>query len=440
MEKVDILINARWVIPVEPDVRARDHWSVAIHHGRVVDVLPTARALERYAADKCFERPRHALLPGLINAHTHAAMSLMRGIADDLPLMDWLKDHIWPAERRWVSAEMVADGTELAVAEMLRSGTTCFNDMYFFPEVSARIAARLGIRASIGMIVLDAPNAWAETAAECLAKGLELRDEYRDHPLISTTFAPHAPYTVSDESLVKIRRLSDELDVPIHTHLHETDDEITHSVAQHGERPLARFARLGMLTPLLEAVHMTHLDESELAGIAGSGLSVVHAPESNMKLASGACPVVRLLDAGVNVALGTDGAASNNDLDMIGEMRSAALLAKHVTGSAAALGAGEVLRMATLNGATALGLQEQTGSLTAGKWADMFCIDLARIATQPIYDTVSQIVYAATREQVTDTWIAGRHLLADGVLTAVDEADLIRRAGDWQARITAAQE
>jgi 5-methylthioadenosine/S-adenosylhomocysteine deaminase len=440
MEKVDILINARWVVPVEPDVRARDHWSVAIRHGRVVDVLPTSRALERYAPEKRIDRPRHALLPGLINAHTHAAMALLRGIADDLPLMDWLRDHIWPAEQRWVGAEMVADGSELAVAEMLRSGTTCFNDMYFFPEVTARVAARLGIRASIGMIVLDAPSVWAETGAEYLAKGLELRDEYKGHPLISTAFAPHAPYTVGDDSLLKIRRLSDELEAPIHTHLHESEDEIDQSIAQHGERPLARFARLGMLTPLLQAVHMTHIDEEELAGIAATGMSVLHAPESNMKLASGACPVVRLLKAGVNVALGTDGAASNNDLDMIGEMRTAALLAKHVTGSAAALNAGEVLRMATLNGAIALGLQEQTGSLTAGKWADMICIDLARLPTQPVYDAVSQIVYAATREQVTDTWVAGRHLLADGVLTAVDEEVLIRRAGDWQARITAAQE
>lgn len=436
MEKVDTLINARWVIPVTPDCAPREDHSIAVHHGRIVALLPAAEAAARYQARETLERPDHALLPGFVNSHTHSPMSLLRGLADDLPLMEWLKRHIWPVEQRWVGPEFVADGSELAIAEMLRGGTTCFNDMYFFPDVTARTAARLGMRAAVGLIVLDSPSAWAETAAEYLHKGLALNDEYREHPLISTAFAPHAPYTVGDEALIKVRQLSDELELPIHTHLHETAEEVRASEESYGERPLARFARLGLLTPLLQAVHMTQLDDADIDLVARTGINVVHAPESNMKLASGACQVARLTEAGVNVALGTDSAASNNDLDMLGEMRSASLLAKHVAGSAQAMDAASTLRMATINGANALGLDEAIGSLEPGKWADIACIDLARLNTQPVYDPVAQIVYAADRNQVTDVWVGGRQLLAEGRLTRIDADDLLARARAWGPRIT----
>ena len=436
MEKVDTLINARWVIPVTPDCAPREDHSIAVHHGRIVALLPAAEAAARYQARETLERPDHALLPGFVNSHTHSPMSLLRGLADDLPLMEWLRRHIWPVEQRWVGPEFVADGSELAIAEMLRGGTTCFNDMYFFPDVTARTAARLGMRAAIGLIVLDSPSAWAETAAEYLHKGLALNDEYREHPLISTAFAPHAPYTVGDEALIKVRQLSDELELPIHTHLHETADEVRASEASCGERPLARFARLGLLTPLLQAVHMTQLDDADIDLVARTGINVIHAPESNMKLASGACPVARLTEAGVNVALGTDSAASNNDQDMLGEMRSASLLAKHVAGSAQAMDAASTLRMATINGANALGLGDAIGSLEPGKWADIACIDLARLNTQPVYDPVAQIVYAANRDQVTDVWVGGRQLLAEGRLTRIDVDDLLARARAWGPRIT----
>lgn len=435
MEKVDTLINARWVIPVEPDCRARERWTVAVSHGRIAAVLPSDEAATRFEAAETIERPSHALIPGLVNAHTHAAMSLLRGLADDLPLMEWLREHMWPAEQQWVGAEFVADGTELAVAEMLKGGVTCFNDMYFFPEVTARTAARLGMRTTVGMIVLDFPSAWADDPDEYIEKGLALRDEYKGHPLVTTAFAPHAPYTVGDDSLRRVRRLSDELEVPIHVHLHEAADEVAASLEQYGVRPLERFRRLGMLTPLLEAVHMTQLEDDEIEAAAAAGLSVLHCPESNLKLASGSCPVTRLAEAGVNVALGTDGAASNNDLDILGEMRTAALLARHNGTSAAALKAADVLRMATLNGARAMGLAEETGSLVAGKWADMACLDLARLNTQPVYDPVSQIVYAAGRDQVTDTWVAGRHLVAGSRLARMDEDSIIARAEAWRARI-----
>ncbi|MDH3915712.1 MAG: TRZ/ATZ family hydrolase [Chromatiales bacterium] len=440
MERIDTLINARWVIPVEPDCEAEDHHSIAIRGGKIVGLLPTAQAADRYEAEEVIDRPRHALMPGLVNAHTHAAMSLLRGLADDLPLMNWLKDHIWPAESRWVSAEFVADGTELAIAEMLRGGTTCFNDMYFFPDVVARTASRLGIRVCAGLIVLDFPSAWADSPDEYLSKGLELHDEYKAHPLVTTGFAPHAPYTVADQPLERLRKLSDELDAPVHVHLHETVEEIRQSQERYGERPIERFQRLGLISPLLAAVHMTQLEESDLALIAEARSNVVHCPESNLKLASGLCPVARLIDAGINVAIGTDGAASNNDLDMIGEMRTAALIGKLAADSAEALTARDVIRMATLNGARTLGLGDETGSLVPGKWADVICIDMARLNTEPVYDPVSQIVYAASRDQVVDVWVGGHRLLVDGVLERLDEDAVLERARSWQRLISESTE
>jgi 5-methylthioadenosine/S-adenosylhomocysteine deaminase len=440
MEKVDTLIKSRWVAPVAPAGGVLEHHAVAIRQGRIVDLLPAAEALARYEAPEIIERPGHLLIPGLVNAHTHAAMTLLRGLADDLPLMDWLQGHIWPAEQRWVSAEFVEHGTELAMAEMLLGGTTTFSDMYFFPEVVARVAARAGMRACVGMILIKFPTVWASDSAEYLRKGLALRDEYKGHPLISTAFAPHAPYTVDDEYLLKIRRLADELEIPVQTHLHETADEVLGSVVDCGARPLARLDRLGLVSPLLLAVHMTQLEDAEIERLAAAGASVVHCPESNLKLASGFCPVAKLLAAGVNVCLGTDGAASNNDLDMLGEMRTAALLAKGVAGRADAVTASQVLAMATLNGARALGLAEEIGSIEAGKAADLCAVDLARPATWPVYDPVAQLVYAASRAQVRDVWVAGRRMVAEGRLARMDDALIISRAGAWRDRIAATDE
>jgi 5-methylthioadenosine/S-adenosylhomocysteine deaminase len=435
MEKVDTLIKARWVAPVVPRGAVLADHAVAIRQGRIVGVLAAAEAETRFRADEVVDRPGHLLIPGLVNAHTHAAMALLRGLADDLPLMDWLQLHIWPAEQRWMSSEFVEHGTELAIAEMLLGGTTTVNDMYFFPEVVARVAARIGMRACVGMIMIKFPTVWASEPAEYLRKGLAMRDEYKGHPLITTSFAPHAPYTVDDEQLETIRRLADELEVPVHTHVHETADEVLGSVVDCGSRPLARLDRLGLVSPMLMAVHMTQLEPEEIARVAAAGASVVHCPESNLKLASGFCPVAELLEAGVNVCLGTDGAASNNDLDMLGEMRSAALLAKGVAGRADALSAAQALEMATLNGARALGLAEETGSIEAGKWADLCCVDLARPASWPVYDPIAQLVYAAGRDQVEDVWVAGRRLVAERQLTRMDEAAIVARATEWRNRI-----
>ena len=437
MTTLDTLLHARWIIPVEPEHTVLEHHSIAIAHGRIVAILPSTEARTRYRASENIELPQHALIPGLVNAHTHAAMSLFRGLADDLPLMEWLTKHIWPAEGRWASLEFVLEGTQLAIAEMLKSGTTCFNDMYFFPEASAQAAREAGMRACLGLILIDFPTAYAQTPDEYFEKGLKLHDSLRHDPLLSTAFAPHAPYSVSDGPLARIRTVNNELNLPVHMHVHETAHEVDEAVAKTGKRPLARLDALDLLGPTLMAVHMTQLNPEEIARLAEAGASVVHCPESNLKLASGFCPVQALLKAGVNVALGTDGAASNNDLDLLDEMRVAALLAKAVSGDATAVPAHTALRMATLNGAKALGLDEQIGSLKPGKAADITAIDLSALSSQPVYDPVSQIVYSVGREQVTDVWVAGRRLLAQRVLTTLDEAAILRRAQGWRDKIQA---
>ncbi len=436
MKFVDSLIHARWVIPVTDNDPVLDHHSIAIHDGRIVDILPTAQASEQYQGQIEHQYQGHALIPGLINAHTHSSMSLFRGIADDLPLMDWLNNHIWPAEQKWVNEEFIHDGSELAIAEMLRSGTTCFNDMYFFPDITARVARDAGIRACIGLIVIDFPTVWANDADEYIEKGLQLRDKYRSDSLIHTPFAPHAPFTVSDAPLQRLRVLSDEMDLPIHMHVHETAHEVEQAVEATGQRPLSRLQAIGLVSPNLVAVHMTQLHDDEISMLAESGSHVVHCPESNLKLASGFCQVQKLLDANVNVALGTDGSASNNDLDMFGEMRTAALLAKGVSGDASALTASQTLRMATINGARALGLDAITGSLEKGKAADIVAVDFNCLELSPVYNPVSHLIYSCSREQVTDVWVAGKHLLKDRALTTLDEQKIINKTRAWNDKIS----
>ena len=432
-----ICLNARWVIPVD-DARVLERHSVVIEQDRIAAVLPQAEAARRYGGDAIVDLNEHALLPGFVNAHTHAAMSLFRGLADDLPLMDWLQKHIWPAEGRWVSPPFMHDGVRLSVAEMIKGGVTCINDMYFFPDATARAVRELGIRACVGLVVIDFPTAWAQHADEYIDKALKLHDELRDTPLLTTAFAPHAPYTVGDAALERIRTFADEIDIPIHMHVHETAHEVQEAQRQQGLRPLARLDRLGLLTPRMMAVHMTQLTDEEIALVAARGVHVLHCPESNLKIASGFCPVHKLAQAGVNIAVGTDGAASNNDQDMLGELRTAALLAKGVSGDPTAVPALAALRMATLNGAKAIGLDDRIGSITPGKAADLVAIDLSSLATEPVYDPISQVVYATGRDQVTDVWIAGRRVLESRRLTTVDEAALRQAARAWRDKIASA--
>ncbi len=434
--QVETLIHARWVVPVVPENTILDNHSIAVENGRISAILPTNEAHQQIQASRTVNLPRHALIPGLVNAHTHAAMTLFRGLADDMPLMTWLNEHIWPAEAKWVHEEFVADGTRLAVAEMLRSGTTCFSDMYFFPNVTARVAQGAGIRSVVGLILIDFPSAWASDADDYLRKAIEVHDQFRNEPLVSTAFAPHAPYSVSDEPLQRMLTLDNELDIPIHMHVHETNDEVQQGLQTHGIRPIERLKKLGLICPSLVGVHMTQLTDDEIAEFAAGGAHVVHCPESNLKLASGFCPVQTLMDAGINVALGTDSAASNNDLDMLGEMKTAALLGKGIANDASALPANKVLEMATINGARALGQAEKIGSLETGKEADIVSIDLGQLNTQPLFNPVSQIVYSAERGQVSDVWIAGRRLLANGQFSNMDVQSIATSATRWHARIT----
>ena len=434
----DAIIETLWLIPVEPADAVLSHHSVVVSAGRIRDILPTAEARVRYVAATRVSLEHHVLLPGLVNAHTHAAMTLLRGIADDLPLMEWLKGHVWPAESQHVSHAFVYDGTLLACAEMLKGGTTCFNDMYFFPEAAALAALKIGMRASLGVIAIDFPTRYAPDAAASLSQGLATRDRLRDEPTLSFCLAPHAPYTVGDRTLEQVLTYSEQLDLPIHIHLHETQDEIRHGIDTFGIRPLSRLQALGMISPNLLAVHAVHLEPQEIALLASHGAHAVHCPGSNLKLASGFSPVGEMLRQGLNVCIGTDGAASNNRLDMFGEMRLAALLAKAVTGAADALPAHQAIRMATLGGAHALGLGDRIGSLTPGKAADMIAVELSAVEMLPCYDVASHLVYVAGREHVTHAWVDGQLRVDEGQLTAADPFELRAAASTWQHRLASA--
>jgi 5-methylthioadenosine/S-adenosylhomocysteine deaminase len=430
--EVDQLIDARWIIPVEPAGQVLENHSLAIQGDRILDLLPTPQAMTRYRARKHFRLTEHVLMPGLVNLHTHAAMTLLRGFADDMPLMRWLQEHIWPAESRHVAPDFVYDGTLLASWEMLRGGITCFNDMYFFPQAAAEAALAAGIRAALGITVFEFPSAYGSGADDYLSKGLAARDGLIDEPLISFCLAPHAPYTVADRTFERVATIADQLDLPIHIHLHETLDEIAGSLKEHGTRPIARLERLGLMGPGLIAVHAVHLDPAEIAVLADCGCRICHCPTSNMKLASGIAPVAALLDHGVGIGLGSDSAASNNRLDLFQEMRHAALLAKVATHDAARLPAHQALAMATIEGARALGLEAQIGSLLPGKAADLLAARLDDWLLQPCFDPASHLVYAAGRESVSHVWVAGKLRIDDKQPVDLDIKALLHKLNVWQ--------
>jgi len=429
------LIHARYLLPVRPRDVVYEQHSVLLWEDRIAGLLPRAEAERAWPRARVVELPGHVLLPGLVNCHTHSPMTLLRGYADDLDLHVWLTQHIWPAERRFVGPEFVHDGSILAIGEMLQGGTTCFNDMYFFPDATVAACLEAGMRASIGMIVLEAESAWARDADDYIDRGLRLRERHAGEGLVRFAFAPHAPYTVSDAALRRIAGHSAEWRIPVHMHLLETEWEIKQSYQQHESHPLHRLERLGLLNERLQAVHMVHLSADDIERVVESGTQVVHCPQSNLKLANGFCPYGSLKDAGVNVALGTDGAASNNDLDLLAEAQTAALLAKGVSGDARAGGAFEMIELVTLNGARALGLEDAIGSIEPGKQADLCAIDLRDARTQPVHHVVSQLVYAASSRQVSDVWVAGRRVLESGRLTTIDIDEVADRARSWQARL-----
>ncbi|MFT5988439.1 MAG: 5-methylthioadenosine/S-adenosylhomocysteine deaminase [Marinobacter psychrophilus] len=431
----DTRINARWVIPIEPADQVWHHHAVIVQGGYIVAVLPQAEADTHYRTRETLDLPHHVLMPGLINLHGHAAMSLFRGVADDLPLMTWLNDHIWPLEGKFVCEQFVADGTQLAMAEMLRTGTTTFSDMYFFPEIAAQCAADAGMRAQICFPLLDFPTCWGSGPEEYLRKGEQLINAWQGDEFIMPAIGPHAPYTASDDTLAGAVALQKKTGVKLQIHLHETALEVQNAERHSGQRPVSRMAKLGVLGPDTQCVHMTQVDDSDIEHLLHSGAHVVHCPESNMKLASGQCPVQRLGKAGVNVAIGTDGAASNNDLDLFSELRSAAMMAKHLAGDPAALSAHQALRMATLQGAKALGREQDLGSLEAGKCADIIAVDLSDPFLQPVYNPASHLVYSLHGRAVSHSWINGVPQVQNGELTRIDVPDLMLRVADWAERI-----
>ncbi|MDB9969441.1 TRZ/ATZ family hydrolase [Porticoccaceae bacterium] len=434
--KIDLLINSRWIIPVVPENRVFENCALAIDQQKIVGIYPQAEAQSKFDPLAVVDLDDHILMPGLVNAHGHAAMSLLRGYADDLPLQPWLEEHIWPVEARVLSAEFVADGTNLAMAEMIKTGTTCFADMYFFADTVAEQVQRSGMRSQIGFTVFDFPTAGGKDPDDYIHKGLQLRDIYKGDGLIKIACAPHAPYTVGDETMRRIATYANELDMPVHIHCHETAQEVDDSLKLYGCRPLQRLDDLGVLLPQTQLVHMTQIDDSDIRLIQDNNCHVVHCPESNLKLASGFCPVGKLIDAGINVAIGTDGAASNNDLDLFGELKTAALLAKAVADDASVLDAHAALRMATISGAKALGWDDQIGSLEAGKSADMIAVEISSLSQKPLYNHASQLVYSNAGSQVTHSWVAGKALLRERSLVTLDEDNLIRRADAWRNQIS----
>lgn len=419
MKTIDLLLHADWVLTMENDKVLANH-SVAIHQGKIVAVLPQSEATEQFQANDEQHLEQHVLMPGLINAHTHTPMNLFRGLADDLELMDWLNNYIWPAEKAVINARSVEVGTRLAIAEMIRGGTTCFSDHYFFPANIAAVADKEGMRATVGHVIMNVPTDWANDEDGYLSKAEVLLEQGNPSDRIQWSMAPHAPYTNSDSSLAKAKMLADRHNTVNHIHLHETESEIDISMGSHNKRPIARLDDIGLIDERLVAVHMTAMTDDEISLIAKRGSSVAHCPESNMKLASGFAPIQRMLDAGINVALGTDGAASNNDLDMFGEMRTAAFIGKGFSQDCTALPVYSILKMATINGAKALGIDDVTGSLSAGKSADLIAVDLSDYCAFPVYNPMSHLVYSTNCRQVKSVWVAGKQLLNNGELTQLD--------------------
>lgn len=432
---VDTIIQPRWIVPIEPHNTYLENHALIIRAGRIENILPQTAVAETYTAKETINLPEHVVLPGLINTHTHSPMTLFRGMADDLSLHDWLQNHIWPAEKKWLSSEFCYDGTLLAILEMLRSGTTCFNENFFYAESIAQVAADMGMRAAIGGFVIDFPSSYAKSLSEYLEKAEQLYAQWHNHPLITTSICPHAPYSVSDASFLEVKKLAEKYQLKIHLHLHETEYEIQESIKTYNKRPIQRMYDLGVLTSNTQCIHMTAITKDDIALLQKTGAHIVHCPESNLKLASGFAPIYQFQQANINVAIGTDGPASNNDLDMFAEMQTAALVGKAVAQNPSALDAATCLRMATLNGAVAMGLNDHIGSLVPGKAADIIAVDLADLNTQPIYNPISHLVYAVNSRQVSDVWIAGKRLLENFQFANADKNAILNTARKWQEKI-----
>lgn len=428
------LIQARWIVTMEDEQPVLENHGILIENNLIKAILNPVELSKQNIP--ILKLDNHILLPGLINLHGHSAMNLFRGYADDLALMDWLNNHIWPLEKRFVNEEFVYDGSLLAMAEMILSGTTTINDMYFYHSSMAKAGLKAGLRTFVGCSILEFPTNYGENANDYIDKALAEKAQFSGEELITFTLAPHAPYTVADETFKRIVSIAEKENMLIHCHIHETEDEINESLKQYQQRPFQRLKELGVLQQRLIAAHMVHLNEDEITESRALGLSIAHNPSSNMKLASGFAPIQQLLEAGVNVGLGTDGAASNNSLNMLGEMHLAALIAKGITQNPVALKAYEVLKMATINGAKALHLEDKIGSIKVGKSADIIAVEVDSIENQPIYDPISHLVYSLDRENISDVWVNGRQLLKNHLFTRLPIQEIKEKALYWTSKIS----
>jgi 5-methylthioadenosine/S-adenosylhomocysteine deaminase len=434
-KNASIIISASWIFTSNSEGQLLSDYSIVIENDKIIDLVPQDKVFDEYEANDTYQLTDHILIPGLINTHTHAAMSLFKGFADDLPLQDWLNDYIWPAEKEFINSSFVKDGSILALSEMIKSGVTTFNDMYFFPDATAEAVKELGVRSNIGLVVLDFPTNYATDPEDYLLKGFEFRDKWRNEELITTSIAPHAPYSVSDEAFTLINTYSEELSINIHTHLHETQWEIEDSIEKYGITPVQRLNNLGIIGPSLMAVHCVHLNDQDMATLAKNKVSIVHNPSSNMKLGSGISDIAKMLKQNLNISLGTDSSASNNRIDIMEEMRLAALLIKGSTKSPESFSANEAIKMATINGAKALGLESIIGSIEKNKKADLVAIDLNSIENQPIYNPLTTLVYSSSRSDVSYVWIDGEIKLKDKKLVKIDEERIIQLAKKWQRKL-----
>jgi len=434
-KNASIIISASWIFTANSEDQLLYDYSVVIKDNKIIDLVHQSKVFSEYEADEIYQLTDHILIPGLINTHTHASMSLFKGFADDLSLQDWLNNYIWPAEKKFVNSSFVRDGSILALSEMIKAGVTTFNDMYFYPDATAEASIELGVRSNIGLVVLDFPTNYASDPEDYLSKGFEFRDRWRNEDLITTSIAPHAPYSVSDEAFALINTYSEELGINIHIHLHETQQEIEDSLKMYGMTPVQRLNNLGIINPSLIAAHCVYLNEQDIAILAKNKVSIVHNPSSNMKLGSGIADVAKMLKQNLNVSLGTDSSASNNRLDIMEEMRLASLLLKGTTKSPELLPATQAIKMATINGAKALGLESMIGSIEKNKIADLVAIDLNSIENQPIYNPLSTLVYSSTKSDVSYVWIDGKVKLKEKKLVNVDEEKIMQMAKIWQIKI-----
>ncbi len=431
------IVRTQYLITMNKKDEIIENGAVVVEEGRIKDIAEFTEILKKYKEPSIpiYGNSHSVLMPGFINTHTHAAMVLFRGIADDLPLKQWLTEHIWPREAKFLSPEFVYDGTLLASLEMLKSGTTTFNDMYFFTESIAEASKKLGIRAVIGQGVLDFPTASGKGADEYLKKAEEFIEKYGSDELITPAIAPHAIYTCSRETLLKSKELALKNSVPIHIHLSETFHEVEECIKEHGKRPVKYLDEIGFLEGKITAAHSVWLDDEEINIMAERGIGVSHCIESNLKLSSGIAPVARMIKKGVKVSMGTDGAASNNNLDLLEEISIAAKVQKGITADPTVLDVKTCMKMLTVWAAESLGIESETGSIEIGKKADMILLNLRKPHLQPVYDIYSTIIYSAKASDIEDVFVNGIPVILNGRHQFVDEDEIIDKALWWAERI-----